>query len=72
MTKTITISAEEYAELIEKAKHLDRAYKVWIGAHFNDGPDRALNLTRFYDLLGMESGAADWPDETFLGEELPD
>ena len=66
MTSTVTIPAEDYEELVAKAKHLDRAYALWKASNFNDGHDRALNITRFHDLLGMESGAANWPDETFL------
>ena len=72
MPRTITISADDYNDLVDKAKHLDRAYELWGQAYFNEGPDRVLNLTKFHDLLGMESGAADWPDDAFLGDELPD
>lgn len=55
-----------------KSRHLDRACEIFEKAYFNDGPDRMLNQTRFHDLLGMEGGACDWPDETFLGDVVPD
>lgn len=61
----VNIKQAELDELRAKAKHLDRAYELWCAAHFDD-TEKPLNITRFYDLLGMEDGAAEWPDSTFF------
>ena len=60
------------SEKSKEAKFLGRALDVFKKAYFSGGPDRALNQTRFYDLLSQEDGADDWPDDAFLGDEIPD
>ena len=62
----------ELERLRAKERHLERAYEIWNEAYFIGDADRVLNLTRMHDLLGMEDGACDWPDDAFLGKDLPD